>query len=1146
MEGEVAEAVIDRSAPGRVLDAFNAGASHAWGSKPLGDFLTQHKAFDPENGPTRIQRAISAAIFRPLAASLDYVFYRAPVSLYHGVGNALIEAGNQLDDTVVDGMTVRKSLDNVGLRPMGTLARDLVAMPDAFMGSMGGATRPRPAAHAIKEEMKDLSLSKARDLEVIGDVKPSIKEGTPAEAAANQIRPVLDRSDELNAGIRQGEEALANANKALIAPNVPPVPKDHVRFYHGGEDPTSGGGRWVTPDPEYARMFRATDEAPNTVHYVDVRKGSEAEIAARAWDEQLDAGTNMVGRYRHIEMPEAVVANLRPFEVEKSGGQVARRNAIAEELGRLEMELESNRRGDGAKIMPMENTASKGELVVQGQEQSHWRADFDTYVSKLEAPEQVKELIRRAADAGGEFPVARSGELPLAHAETISQLTGVTVADMDRVGMGRFMNNDVAVRYVTQAMLKVNDDLGAAIRVAGQTNDIADLAKVQEAIMRRDLLVEQFVGLRAEWGRTGNVFQEFTEALKADAQGMGRFLSDKKGRSLDDLREIVRLGSELDPRTQLPAFMHSLRGKTKMEWVLHYWTNAILANHWAQLGYAAADMAHLLIDAVAVRPTTALVGTVREAVTGVKGEKALLGETAAAGMGYIRSIPEALIAMREAWITGRETLTDFEKAKGASITQNKGPSAPPIEGTLGVLTGIPSRGINSISSFFKHLNYHAEVEALAYRKTRGETGASPLSNDFWTAHNANVAFPTDKMMERAVGKSDQMVYIQELDRKGQAIQKFLQDVPEGRFLLPFFRTPANVLKEAQKLTPFAFTNEKMRGDLLGKNGKLAQDEAIARQIVGGAITFMGAGLAMQDKITGEGPKNPNDRAIWLLDHQPNSVKIGDWWVSHQRFGQFSMLLALTADVVHGRKYMEEGEYAQMAEHLVNSTATTVLNSVGMKGISDFIKFYTEAERSAPRYVANLASSFLPYSSGMAATAAMGDPYQREVRTFLDAFKNKVPGLRETLFPLRDWSGTPIANSREEWDSQIFARKLVNNRPVDMEMRDLGIKPTKVMDRIHGVKLNAEQYDAYQATAGVMTRSMLDALVAQKNWKELPAYAREQVFRQTIESSRQMAVQAMQMKYPELILKATEDKVRRIQGEKPLYKKHAIDLAPGEQ
>ena len=43
------------------------------------------------------------------------------------------------------------------------------------------------------------------------------------------------------------------------SPPFPPPAAGFVRFYHGGEEPTSGGQRWLTPSEEYARRFRAPE-----------------------------------------------------------------------------------------------------------------------------------------------------------------------------------------------------------------------------------------------------------------------------------------------------------------------------------------------------------------------------------------------------------------------------------------------------------------------------------------------------------------------------------------------------------------------------------------------------------------------------------------------------------------------------------------------------------------------------------------------------------------------------------------------------------------------------------------------------------------------------------------------------------------------
>lgn len=93
--------------------------------------------------------------------------------------------------------------------------------------------------------------------------------------------------------------------QAAAQESVPPVQPGFVRFYHGGDaDPTTGGSRWVTTDPNYAANFRA-EGGRKSVWYVDLPVGSPEEQSAR--DEVNE------GIYHHVEMPEHVARQMRLF-----------------------------------------------------------------------------------------------------------------------------------------------------------------------------------------------------------------------------------------------------------------------------------------------------------------------------------------------------------------------------------------------------------------------------------------------------------------------------------------------------------------------------------------------------------------------------------------------------------------------------------------------------------------------------------------------------------------------------------------------------------------------------------------------------------------------------------------------------------------
>lgn len=122
----------------------------------------------------------------------------------------------------------------------------------------------------------------------------------------------------LDAAVAEGKSLKGTED---LFSSIPPVKDGYVRFYHGADAGGSPSGRkaWITSDPEYARNFRTTGAESKEVWYVDLARGSKEEVAARAWDDQLDAGTNIVGTYRHIELPAKFGAQFSKLSVNASG-----------------------------------------------------------------------------------------------------------------------------------------------------------------------------------------------------------------------------------------------------------------------------------------------------------------------------------------------------------------------------------------------------------------------------------------------------------------------------------------------------------------------------------------------------------------------------------------------------------------------------------------------------------------------------------------------------------------------------------------------------------------------------------------------------------------------------------------------------------
>jgi hypothetical protein len=398
------------------------------------------------------------------------------------------------------------------------------------------------------------------------------------------------------------------------------------------------------------------------------------------------------------------------------------------------------------------------------------------------------------------------------------------------------------------------------------------------------------------------------------------------------------------------------------------------------------------------------------------------------------------------------------------------------------------------------------------------------------------------MRQRAVEGAYKGTFMQELGPRGKAWQKMTKDIPGMRWIFPFAHIPINLMKATYEHTPAAILDSEMRADILGKNGGVRQDKAIARMVVGSAIMGWFVNAQMTGKATGDYPKDPKERDQWkLAGKQPNSILIGDHWVSYARFGPAGDLAALGANIGNVVQHLQSEDDDAMTKatmHAALAAGKLVIDEAGFQSLQNIFEAYSDPDKRGAQFVASEVSSMIPFSSMLGQTASggipftggfLGDPDMRQAKTFVDGLKYRIPGLRETLLPKRDWSGLPVPNPQF---GNILRQTEVKTDPVDMEMAALGIRPAPPQDRIKGVKLPPKLYDTYQATAGPFTRTALSAMVNQPGWHDIPISVRQEVFKHTIEATRQAAAAAMQMRYPQLIQQGVEDRIAKISGKKP--------------
>src|SRR5262249_13438346 len=290
--------------------------------------------------------------------------------------------------------------------------------------------------------------------------------------------------------------------------------------------------------------------------------------------------------------------------------------------------------------------------------------------------------------------------------------------------------------------------------------------------------------------------------------------------------------------------------------------------------------------------------------------------------------------------------------------------------------------------------------------------------------------------------------------------------------------------------------------------------------------------ALNDQATGDLPRDPKERDRWKLEgKQPNSILIHGYSVSYNRFGPIGNLANLGANLAYVIPHLTDDDDENMTKavwHAAFAAEKMVTDEVGMLTLANIFEAIHD-DKKGTAFVANTASSFVPFSSFLSQSAFAMDPHMRAVKSFTDGIKNRIPFLRETLLPQRDWSGQPVDNPSYH---SLVRMKQVNSDPVDREMATLGVHPAPPANHIGGVQLPPRMYDEYQTRAGAITRPTLEHIIQQPGWSGLPAFARKEIIQKTIAATRQAAGATMQIANPQIIWQGVKNRVDQINGQNP--------------
>lgn len=718
-------------------------------------------------------------------------------------------------------------------------------------------------------------------------------------------------------------------------------------------------------------------------------------------------------------------------------------------------------------------------------------------LENLNTPQDIIRALSQVHDRVGGFDAATRGRITQAETERLASDLGMTPESLLARRKGQAFNAEEALAARQILAKSANELVNAAKRVKAMENPGDDvLAEFQRKLARHVAIQEQVSGMTAEAGRALQQFRAMADSRSVRGDVL-KAIVDRNG-GPNRLREAA--DTLLDAVEGDPGKFNVVADKlTKPRWIdklteLRYFmllsgpqTHAanIISNTMTALGQFPEHIA------------AAGIGMGRRAVMGAdKASDRVYGsEIGSRAFGFLEGV-------QEGWKQFLRTLRTGDTSDFAG--KMEAPTQPAWGGVAGSVIRSPMRALSAEDEMFKAMARHMELNGLAARQAAKEG----LTGEAAAKRIAEIkANPPDDMLERAFDYARYITFQRPLTGIPQSVSTATQKHPLLKFIVPFVRTPTNLMKFAVERSPMAPLLKEWRADVAA--GGARRDLALAKATVGTGFGLWMADLATKGIITGSAPSDDNKNRIMRADGwQPYSVKVGDTYYSYARADPFSSTIGIAADLATKADGMTPRQLDEYSGLLVASILKSMGDKTWLSGASDFFNMLTDPQRYGPTYLRQqAASSVVPAAAAQLARTI--DPERRTSTSIWDEITARVPGLSQSLPAERDVWGQPITTERlgpDYLSPVVMSRR--ENDPVNQEMLRLGAtvsKPAK--DRVvngQRVKFTPKEYEAIAAMAGKTAHDNLSALISYPGWKSLTPEAQQKAIAKALTIARKDA------------------------------------------
>lgn len=881
----------------------------------------------------------------------------------------------------------------------------------------------------------------------------------------------------------------------------------------------------VTPEeaPKVADQVRQTtnQEVINAIEPTGTSVTAEQPFGAGTippWRRQPTSATERSGET--VEQPVlAGVAGERGME---AGGNTA----ADQELG-----------GHGTEGQPVAGTVTSdqepGEVGPSGGEDSAQgnRVDEATAGKRPEQP----------AAAGSDIVERKDGKVANIRLDKINTTADMetALAELAKDNSG-FMDARYGLRAYRQQMDIRNTRLllRRATDEYMRTRDKARTDRTPEALFayaqssqRAALIFDHLSNLSADWAHAGHELNRVMDPLDK-SKDVAAQVKDLTGKTLYQIQEEADAAQVFDTPEQAGKFASdswSSKWKRVKSGILSYVINNLISGPLTHMAYVVANGNLAAFKASFSTGWAATSGSIFEAMAkaeaAAKGipyepiERVYWNEIGAQFWGAYMGVRQGLVPGWKAFKTGIPYMKGLEGAEGELGIGAMGVRQQAIPGRVGYVLETPSRAVSLIHTISYSMSYEQEIARLAYRDAT-QSGLKWNTPDFNAAVAEFTSNPPDWAMNAAHEEGINSTLMRKPKYGGflQKAQAAVDADPTGflRLNMPFMQIGANLLREGLlDMTPAALAYKQVRADIAA--GGAARDIRLGKMAAGSMLGLTTIGLAAEGMITGGGPPGITEdarnqrRALEDNGWKPYSLKMGNLYIPYRKWlGALGPIVALSADFYESGRYLSHDDVGKAGAALALGFGEVVADETWMSGLANLVdaaQHWDSAPQEAERYLQNLATSFVPFSSALNQTARLVDPYQRTVQGILEPIVNRMPFGSESLEPQIGIWGTPIPSHT------VVSPGYARNDPIDQRLDDLEIGVRKPERKINGVSLNEHEYRELSVLAGTNARLNLEILMG-AGFQYLPKQYQRDMIRDNVNSAYNQAREVIKWKNPE--------------------------------